>query len=99
MRSAAYDRGMQPHPNVVAALGCATQGDQVYLVMEWCVMGSLDTYMRPTSHTPIAPLSLHEKLKIILDAARGISHLHAIGIIHRDIATRNVLIAQGGVAV
>jgi eukaryotic-like serine/threonine-protein kinase len=84
---------MQPHPNVVAALGCAAHGDRVYLVMEWCALGSLDHYLRSVSR----PLS--EKLKILLDAARGIAHLHAVGVIHRDIAARNVLIGHGGIGV
>lgn len=49
--------------------------------------GSFDTYM--TKHH----LSVHEKLWVMKQMASGLAHLHSSGIVHRDIAARNLLVA------
>eukprot|EP00741_Cyanophora_paradoxa_P014578 tig00020807_g14058.t1 len=44
----------------------------------------------------LAPLSWAERVRILLDVARGMAHLHASGAIHRDLRGCNVLVRPGG---
>lgn len=50
-------------------------------------MGAADSYY--------GRINLAQKVKILRDAALGLAHLHDCGLVHRDVATRNILIADG----
>lgn len=62
------------------------------IVSEYCPRGSLDELLYGKRKTHI---SIRRKLLMLLDAARGLSHLHddMISIIHRDLAARNLLVS------
>eukprot|EP01090_Pellita_catalonica_P000153 TRINITY_DN1010_c0_g1_i1.p1 TRINITY_DN1010_c0_g1~~TRINITY_DN1010_c0_g1_i1.p1 ORF type:complete len:591 (+),score=77.56 TRINITY_DN1010_c0_g1_i1:322-2094(+) len=79
------------HPNIVNFVGAVSQGSHLCLVTEYCAGGSLDKALRGSP-----ALSLSRKLQIALDAAVGIKHLHSEGVIHRDIAARNILLGAHG---
>ena len=57
-----------------------------YIVMEYCEGGDLGDYM--VKHQP----DLSERFDFMTDIARGVSYLHAQGIIHRDIKPENILL-------
>ena len=76
------------HPNIVAFLGANVE--QLAIVTEFVVQGSLFDLLRNRSTEITIPLAL----RIALDIARGMSYLHAANppIIHRDLKSPNVLI-------
>jgi predicted Ser/Thr protein kinase len=83
---------IKPHPNVLVTLGI-TQLDEntIGLVMEYCAGGSLWSQIK--DHPP---QSKQQVLDMLVSIASGLEHLHSNGIIHRDVAARNVLITAEG---
>lgn len=57
--------------------------------------GSLDEYLRITG--PELDLVAYDK--IMLDCAHGLAHISALGVVHCDIAARNMLVSFGVVKV
>nr|GFC76713.1 serine-threonine/tyrosine-protein kinase catalytic domain-containing protein [Tanacetum cinerariifolium] len=91
----------QQHPNLISLLGYCNEGNEKIIVYEYAERGSLDTYIR--RNATCARLTWLERLKVCVDAARGLEYLHNhIGgprtIIHRDIKSSNILIDENGVA-
>jgi hypothetical protein len=82
------------HPNVVTVfdLGYHTDGAP-YIVME-LLKG--DDLLHITSEG--RPLSLGEKVSIVLQVLRGLGQAHRLGIVHRDIKPANVFITEDGTA-
>ena len=81
---------MPPHGNVVKGFAKekidTAHFVQVWLVMEYCTLGSLDKYA--TQRT----LSLDQKIDIMLQSLAGLKHIHRQNIIHRDLKPANILI-------
>lgn len=80
------------HENVVACRGAvvsALTGAPAAIVSEFCSGGSLLTAI----HSKAWEKWKSTKLRLTLGIARGIAHLHTYGIVHRDVAARNVLLA------
>lgn len=81
------------HPNIVRLLGFewgpSVDYDAAYpvLILEHATYGSLAALQ-----SSVAPLSFAVKQKLCHDVARGLSILHACGIIHGDVKSENVLI-------
>lgn len=67
------------------------QDDKLWLVMEYCGAGSVTDLVKSTK-----TLSLREDwiAYICREIARGLAHLHASKIIHRDIKGQNVLLTD-----
>lgn len=91
----------QKHPNLISLLGYCEEGKEKIIIYEYAERGSLDQYLthRNTTYT----LTWLERLKICVDIARGLEHLHNhVGkhqtIIHRDIKSSNILVDHNGVA-
>eukprot|EP01122_Echinamoeba_exundans_P003341 TRINITY_DN13458_c0_g1_i1.p1 TRINITY_DN13458_c0_g1~~TRINITY_DN13458_c0_g1_i1.p1 ORF type:complete len:1682 (+),score=231.32 TRINITY_DN13458_c0_g1_i1:195-5240(+) len=82
---------LQPHPNVVQVFGISINNGSLFLIMEYCGLGSLDKYVVKKK------LDVTTKVSVLSECARGLYHLHTAGIVHRDIAMRNILVGQGGV--
>ncbi|XP_076959245.1 uncharacterized protein LOC143635251 isoform X2 [Bidens hawaiensis] len=79
------------HPNLVSLLGFCNEADETILVYEYMPNGSLDR------HITSAHLTWSQRLKIAVDAARGLAYLHeATGndkrILHRDIKPSSILL-------
>jgi len=76
------------HPNVVHYVG-VVQTEPIGLVLEYCDSGSLESALYGKNHMEFTP---EEELRIIRGAASGLQFLHEQHLIHRDIASRNVLL-------
>ncbi len=83
---------LRPHPNVIQLFGFSVhpETDSIILVIEYCNGGSLDDALFEAKQ----PLSVQQKLTWLVGMAKGLEHLHANNIVHRDIAARNVLLHQ-----
>nr|BAG55502.1 receptor-type protein tyrosine kinase [Monosiga ovata] len=76
-------------PHTVALIGVVTTSAPVCIVMEYCEHGSLDTVLRARIE-----LSLGARIDIARDVSAGLAALHELGLLHRDVAARNVLIDE-----
>ncbi|OUC42047.1 hypothetical protein D917_03126, partial [Trichinella nativa] len=67
------------------------KGDQLWLVMEYCGAGSVTDLVKCTKG-----LSLKEEwiAYVCREILRGLAHLHANKVIHRDIKGQNVLLTD-----
>uniref|UniRef100_A0A251SXU1 Putative death-associated protein kinase 1 n=1 Tax=Helianthus annuus TaxID=4232 RepID=A0A251SXU1_HELAN len=75
------------HENIVSLLGFCYQGDEMILVYEHVSRGSLDRYL-DSPH-----LTWSQRLKICLDAAKGLRYLHdQQRLIHYDVKSANILL-------
>ncbi|KAL8238970.1 hypothetical protein R6Q59_015537 [Mikania micrantha] len=79
------------HKNLISLLGFCYQGDEMILVYEHASHGSLDRHLN-SPH-----LTWSQRLKICLDAAKGLSYLHDPRethqrLIHCDIKSSNILL-------
>jgi len=77
---------LRPHDNVVLFLGVCK--DPFCVVLKYYAMGSLYRYLKSEE-----PMKWGLQLKIMKGIAAGISHLHEEKIIHRDLASRNILLS------
>ena len=78
------------HPAIVAIFESGEHNGTPFLVMEHCDAGNLDQYLTSLSqrqHPRICASLVHQ-------IAEGLSLTHKLGILHRDIKLRNVLLVR-----
>ncbi|KAI7813885.1 receptor-interacting serine/threonine-protein kinase 2 isoform X2 [Triplophysa rosa] len=78
--------------HVLVPLGVYRANSLVGLVWDWMTEGSLDSTLHETDLFP--ELSTALCLRILLDVAEGLSHLHAIPLPHGALKATNVLLDQ-----
>ncbi|TWT35014.1 Serine/threonine-protein kinase PrkC [Thalassoglobus neptunius] len=79
------------HPNIVTTYD-ARQCDGIhFLVMEYIAGKNLDEIVKENG-----ALSVSQSVNLILQAAHGLKHSHAQGIIHRDIKPGNLILDPSG---
>ncbi|GJU76522.1 kinase-like domain, phloem protein 2-like protein [Tanacetum coccineum] len=81
------------HENLISLLGYCNEGGEMILVYEHACNGSLDRHLSSTT------LTWTQRIKICLDAARGLSYLHEDKgnhqrVIHPDIKSSNILLDE-----
>lgn len=84
------------HPNVVAVLGVVLAGTPelpVMLLLTYCEHGSLLDYLRRQLNSSGGVPQMFQQ-KSCIDIAAGMLHLHKCGCVHRDLASRNVLVSS-----
>ncbi|XP_071740706.1 probable serine/threonine-protein kinase PBL23 [Rutidosis leptorrhynchoides] len=79
------------HKNLISLLGFCNEADEKVLVYEYASNGSLDRHLSSKA------LTWSRRIKICLDAARGLSYLHDDNgvhqrVLHRDIKSANILL-------
>ena len=81
------------HPNIVTVydFGYDDQGAP-YMAMELLKGQDLEQRIRRS------PLTLKEKLDVVAQTCRGLSHAHEHHIVHRDIKPANIFISESGIA-
>jgi len=84
LREIRYLRLAGPHPNIVQPYGAFSERGKLHLVMEFA-RHSLRSDRVARSADPLIVLS---------GVARALVRLHGLGIIHRDLKARNVLVAE-----
>ncbi len=79
------------HPNVVNIYDSGEYQWSPYIVMEYVRGETLAEKIKRQ-----APLTLGQKLKLMVELCAGLSHAHEAGIIHRDIKPANVMVDHHG---
>ncbi|XP_043702616.1 probable receptor-like protein kinase At1g80640 isoform X2 [Telopea speciosissima] len=81
------------HPNIISLLGYCINGETRFIIYELMHNGSLETQLHGPSRG--SALTWHIRMKIALDAARGLEYLHEHcnpPVIHRDLKSSNILL-------
>ncbi|XP_064546667.1 serine/threonine-protein kinase Tao isoform X1 [Drosophila montana] len=80
------------NPNTIEYKGCYLRESTAWLVMEYCVGSASDII-----EVHKKPLHEDEIAAICLGVLSGLSYLHSLGRIHRDIKAGNILLTDMGV--
>jgi eukaryotic-like serine/threonine-protein kinase len=85
------------HDNIVTLHDRGTADGSDYLVFEYLSGGNLRDYLadRRHNHEPITPEELR---RLGRQLARALSHVHARGLLHRDVAPANIWLDERHVA-
>eukprot|EP01138_Halocafeteria_seosinensis_P010820 gb/GECG01011050.1/.p1 GENE.gb/GECG01011050.1/~~gb/GECG01011050.1/.p1 ORF type:complete len:3225 (+),score=359.93 gb/GECG01011050.1/:1-9675(+) len=81
----------QRHPNVVDFLCCLTGNDEIWLVMEHVRGIPLDILLRYEGKLNVETVKL-----LLAEVLLGVGFLHSLGILHRDVAEKNLMITREG---
>eukprot|EP00250_Pteridium_aquilinum_P026523 c33136_g1_i1 orf=396-1850(+) len=79
------------HRNVVKFVGACKKPPVCCIITEYLALGSVRSYLH--NQQPF-PLSLKQVVDMALDIARGMEYLHSQGVIHRDLKSENLVIAD-----
>ena len=91
MMEAVFGARIPEHPNVCKTLDSFLIGYMFYIVMELVEGKSFDVYMRENK---FSPKNQSNFLVILYQIALAITHIHANGIVHRDIKHENFIVTQ-----
>ena len=78
------------HPNICMLIGVMPQIPNIVIVFENVEQGTLFDMLHMKK--AMINLSMGQRVRIGLDAARAFLYMHECGIVHRDIKSHNVLI-------
>eukprot|EP01118_Nematostelium_gracile_P006194 TRINITY_DN1994_c0_g1_i2.p1 TRINITY_DN1994_c0_g1~~TRINITY_DN1994_c0_g1_i2.p1 ORF type:complete len:370 (+),score=87.44 TRINITY_DN1994_c0_g1_i2:166-1110(+) len=81
---------LKGHPNVLNFFGVSIDNSSILLVTEYMVEGSLHILLKSET------INLDIGMDMLRDIASGMSHLHSEGILHCDLAARNLLVTTNG---
>ncbi|HEY5311220.1 MAG TPA: protein kinase, partial [Pirellulales bacterium] len=79
------------HPHIVTAYDADEAAGMHYLVMEYVEGQDLAAIVKTQG-----PMSVAQAIDCVVQAARGLEHAHAQGIIHRDVKPSNLLLDKQG---
>eukprot|EP00931_Biecheleriopsis_adriatica_P053377 TRINITY_DN3122_c0_g1_i13.p1 TRINITY_DN3122_c0_g1~~TRINITY_DN3122_c0_g1_i13.p1 ORF type:complete len:650 (+),score=128.77 TRINITY_DN3122_c0_g1_i13:150-1952(+) len=76
------------HPNIIQAYGVCEKDDLLMLVMEKADLGCLQQCLQKQL------LLFSARVSVALDTAFGMSYLHAVNIVHRDLKSDNIMLVS-----
>lgn len=76
------------HPNVLGFLGVYQTGGEYFLVVEYMNKGDLNKFLQKN-----VEISINYLIDIAKQIAQGVDYIHSRKVVHRDIATRNMLVS------
>lgn len=79
------------HPNVTRVLDLGSEDDCPYLVQELLEGEDLSACIKRRD-----PMTLRERIAVLVQIARGLAHAHAQGVLHRDVKPRNIRVLPDG---
>ncbi|XP_068897336.1 mitogen-activated protein kinase kinase kinase kinase 5 isoform X6 [Tenebrio molitor] len=79
------------HPNIIAYYGSYLRRDKLWICMEYCGGGSLQDIYHITG-----PLTEQQIAYMCRETLLGLSYLHLMGKMHRDIKGANILLTENG---
>ncbi|XP_022106385.1 fibroblast growth factor receptor 1-like isoform X3 [Acanthaster planci] len=98
-------KNLKQHPYVVSILGCCTMTEPFCIIMEYVPNGTLQAYVtqrrlawtkaKLSNTAPREALGAVHILSFAFQIANGMEYLSSMHLIHRDLATRNVLLGEG----
>ncbi len=83
--------GVLDHPAIVRATDAGQCDETLYLVMEQIDGVDLNRVSKSAG-----PLRVADACAIVMEAARGLAHAHARGVVHRDVKPSNLMLDQQG---
>ncbi len=87
----AQTAGSISHENIVRVYDFGEHEGRPYMVMEYLQGNDLRASIQQGQLTTV-----EEKLKVLVQLARGMKHIHDLGIIHRDLKPDNVFMSLAG---
>ena len=78
------------HPNISTLFDVGTEGEHLYIVMEY-IDGSTLRDLTPPGGMPVEDVLAHGRA-----IASALAHAHDRGVVHRDLKTANVMITREG---
>src|SRR5690606_17063080 len=79
------------HPNVVDVYDVGTDRDASYIVLRYIEGSDLKHRLQDEGRWPV-----DRAVDLTLQVLRGLSAIHAAGIVHRDVKPQNILIGPDG---
>lgn len=79
------------HPNIVRIYDFQSGDGPYFIVQEFLPGEDLEKMLARQE-----PMALPEKVRVVVEIARGLAHAHARGIVHRDIKPANIRLLPGG---
>ena len=84
---------------MIRLLGVCFQTEPLLIVLEYMANGDLKTFLRRSNEPDSGiDLSTAHMLRLAQDCARGVAYLHSQNYVHRDLASRNVLLGRTYIA-
>lgn len=87
------------HPHVVRLLGVCSLAEPYSMIFEFMDLGDLCSFLREAvvlgENETQTMLTTAEQLSICLQVARGAEYIASQRLVHRDLASRNCLVATG----
>jgi hypothetical protein len=81
---------LRPHTNLIQFFGICL--DPISIVLEFAAKGALEDALYGRKAESRIAFTPEQRVAICLGAGRGVHHLHQEGVVHRDLASRNVLL-------
>lgn len=80
------------HPNIVKFYEMLSDDALIYIIMEYCPKGTLQDIVNQMNG-----LGEKDSKQVVRQICLAVSHIHSLGIAHRDLKLENILIGDGGV--